>query len=245
MLFFFEEYRFAAKLLKRQRQLQDALARAEANHLPAGATEIYRASLAAHEAVQTQIVRLGDVVATSFGGKGESAQGNGFADYAARAKAFAQEVEAYDLLRSSAGDAADAPLEQRRLELEQRRIELDAERLSLVRNLGVRQGVAMFMLGLYDRLQNEVLDFDMAATRRRLGLSSVDVGVRVGTDVLLPGTGVLRDLSDAVDRYFDGQMVDDDKAQAHYLWLDTYRQAAQAWAAQVRGFLELVPGVPE
>ena len=68
---------------------------------------------------------------------------------------------------------------------------------------------------------------------------------KAGTDVLLPGTGILRDLSDALDRYFDGQMVEDDKAQAHYQWLDTYRQAAESWVVQALGILNLVPGVPE
>lgn len=245
MLFFFEEYRFAAKLLKRQRQLQEALAGAQAKQLPEGLVQLYRAALAAHEAIQREVIRLGDVVETSFGDAGAAAQGNGFAEHAQRAKAFVLEVEAYERQRFEAGDAAaDPQLVQRRLELEQRRVELDSERLSLVRSLGVRQGVVMFMLGLYDRLQNEVLHFDVVATRRRLGLSGVDVGVKVGTDVLLPGTGILRDLSDAVDRYFDGPMAEDDKAQAHYLWLDTYRQAAEAWVAHSRGFLDLVPGAP-
>jgi len=163
MLFFFEEYRFAAKLLKRQRQLQDALARAEASHLPGGMREVYRAALTAHEAVQREVLRLSDVATTPFGADGTALQDNGFAAYTQRAKAFMQEVEAYDRQRRAAGgDGSDPQLRQRRLELEQCRVELDAERLSLVRNLGVRQGVAMFMLGLYDRLQNEVLDFDMA-----------------------------------------------------------------------------------
>ena len=27
-------------------------------------------------------------------------------------------------------------------------------------------------------------------------------------------------------------MVEDDKAQAHYQWLDTYRQATESWVAQ-------------
>ena len=45
MLFPFEEYRFASKLLKRQQQLQTALFRAEASHLPEGITEVYRRAL--------------------------------------------------------------------------------------------------------------------------------------------------------------------------------------------------------
>jgi len=117
--------------------------------------------------------------------------------------------------------------------------------LALLRGLGLRQGAADVFLTLYDKLQTEVLDFDVTATRRRLGIQGVDAGVKVGTDVLLPGTGILRDLSDALDRYFDGQMVEDDKAQSHYQWLDTYRQAAESWVALVRGFLNVVPGVPE
>lgn len=92
---------------------------------------------------------------------------------------------------------------------------------------------------------NEVLHFDVVATRRRLGLSGVDVGVKVGTDVLLPLGRILRDLSDAVDRYFDGPMGEDDKAQAHYLWPGTRIARLPRRGLRTAGaFLDLVPGAP-
>jgi hypothetical protein len=226
--------------------LQASLFRAEASHLPEGITAVYRRALTAHEAVQKQIERLRDVVATSFGEEGESSRGDKFAKYTERAKFLVRDVEAFDKEQLvAAGGPTDPNVVDRQLELEQRRIELDTERLALVRGLGLRQGVATVFVGLYNKLPTEALDFDVAATRRRLGIDGADVGVKAGTDVLLPGTGILRDLSDALDRYFDGQMVEDDKAQAHYQWLDTYRQAAESWVAQALGFLNLVPGVPE
>lgn len=246
MLFFFEEYRFASKLVKRQQQLQAALSRAEAIQLPEPIVEMYRLTLAAHEAVQQEIVRLGNMAFASFGEEGNAFRDGKFARYKERAEALGRDVEAFEKQRSVAtGPSLDPQSVERQFELEERRIALEGERLALVRGLGVGQGVATFVAGLYDRLQTEVLDFEMAATRKRLGIQGVDAGVKAGTDVLLPGAGILRDFSDALDRYFDGQMVEDDKAQAHYLWLDTYRQAAESWIALVRGFLKLVPEVPD
>ena len=68
MLFPFEECRFASKLLKRQQQLQAALFRAEASHLPEGITEVYRRALTAHEAVQKQIERAPRAVVGALAG---------------------------------------------------------------------------------------------------------------------------------------------------------------------------------
>jgi hypothetical protein len=56
------------------------------------------------------------------------------------------------------------------------------------------------------------------------------------------GRGALIGLSDAFDRYFVGQMVEDERAQSHYVWLDAYRKAAEEWVERTRRFLDLVPG---
>jgi hypothetical protein len=37
---------------------------------------------------------------------------------------------------------------------------------------------------------------------------------------------------------------EDERAQAHYLWLDAYCKTADEWVHRTRRFLDLVPGTP-
>jgi hypothetical protein len=251
MLFPSEANRFLNKLKKREQQLGAALGRAQANGLPEPLVDLYRSTVAAHEAVQHELLRLLDVVNASFYSDGPGAiDPQAVAGIEHRATALEREIEAFiDTSPRVEQGAARVRFE----ELARRWIELEAERLALVQGLGVRGGIAKVMQTLYEDLKRKVLDFDAPARRReataqtaRSGAdTAIDVAtgaVTAGADVVSAGAGALIGFSDALDRYFDGQMVEDEDAQAHYLWLAGYRKAAVEWVERTRRFLEFVPG---
>jgi hypothetical protein len=246
-----ETNRFLHKLKKREGQLTAALARAEANGLPGPMVDLYRSTVAAHEAVQQELLRLSSAVEASFYSGGHGGVDPGvLARIEERGTTLDRKIEAF--MRTSPDLEQDTARRQF-VELSREWIELEAERLSLVQNLGIRGGVAKFMKALYDDLKRNVLDFDARARRREAGAGAARTGadaatdvaagaVAAGADALATGSGALVGLSDALDRYFDGQMIEDEGAQAHYLWLDAYRKAAVEWVHRTRRFLDLLPG---
>ena len=188
-----EANRFLDKLKKRERQLGAALERAEKNGLPVQMVDLYRATVAAHEAVQHEVLRLLDVVNTSFyRDDADGSDPDALARIEGRAKALERDIEAF---MGSSPDLAQDAARSRFVALSREWIELEAERLSLVRKLGVRGGVAKFLQMLYEDLKRNVLDFDAPTRRREAGVDAAHTGADVAADAatgaLTAGAGAL------------------------------------------------------
>lgn len=245
MLFPSSQVRFLNKILKRQLRLEEALQRARANRLPAAIVALYEATLAAHTAVQDEYKKLADVADQVFDEASSYSQNAALAGHAGRIAAFERDVDAFTEAKSRSSDPqADLALRSREAELIERFAALELERVALLKASAARGGIANTFDQLQKQLERNVLNFDRADALKQLGSTAGTTAIKTGAGIALPGSGVILAASDAADRYFEGQMIEDDKAQTHYLWLDSYRQTAEDWATRVRGFLRLLQPSP-
>ncbi|MGH6611638.1 MAG: hypothetical protein ACRECQ_15435 [Burkholderiaceae bacterium] len=184
--------------------------------------------MAAHQAVAQEYQNLGAAADGVFAQAVDDTQNVKLTGHAGRVAALKREIADFERARARSADPkSDASLQQRELELVKRDAALIIERGELLEASAAYGGIVKIFERLQQKLKDDVIDFDLGRALKQFG---GDVGLAtltVSADALAGGSGVIIAGSDVVDRVIEGQMVEDEKAQHHYLWLDTYRRAAE------------------
>lgn len=239
MLSFFSREVLLKKVLRRQAQFDDALQRAGARKLPPAIVALYEATVAAHQAVAQEYENLGAAAERIFEQAVSAAHDKKMMAHAGRIAAHDRDVADFRNAKArSSSPQSDPSLQQREQELIERAIALATERSELLKANAAFGGIVNLFDRLEQKLKDDVIDFDLVRALKRLGGEGGTTAITVGADLLAPGSGVIIAGSDVVDRLIDGQMIEDEKAQQHFVWLDTYRRAAEDWARLARGVLE-------
>jgi hypothetical protein len=226
-------------LLKRRDQLDDALQRARAHKLPLAIVALYEATVAAHQAVAREYENLAAAADRIFTQAASRANDTQLAAHRSHVAAFERDAAAFAQAEAQSRDPqSDSSLRQQESDLIKRAAALEIERSELLKANAAYGGIVNIFDRLQQKLKNDVIEFDLGRALKQLGGDASTAAITIGADVVAPGSGVILAGSNVVDRLIDGQMVEDEKAQHHYLWLDTYRRAAEDWARLAHGVLE-------
>lgn len=239
MLSFFGRETLLKKMIRRGTQFDEALQRARARKLPPPIVALYEATAAAHRAVAQEYENLAAAAERIFEQAVSKTHDTRLTAHATRAAAFEREVA--DFKKASARSAnpqADPSLQQREKELIERAVALAGEREQLLKGSAAFGGIVNIFDRLEQKLKDDVVDFDLTRVLKQVGGEAGTTAITVGADVLAPGSGVIIAGSHVADHLIEGQMIEDEKAQHHFLWLDTYRRAAEDWARLAGGVLE-------